>query len=502
MGIFNLLKQIFIISNTNRLSPAVIRAIQQKKLKKLVQYAVKHSKFYQKFYHGIDVNNFKLEQLPVLSKKLMMENFDQVVTDSRITRAGVEKFFSVQTNLGKKFQKKYVCVHTSGTTGEKAIIVYKKADFDVVEALGLARAQQSPFNPAGLLKLLRPSSILKILKNIPMRFAAIINTHGHHTSHLSLIHQYANNPLMIFRAYTLFTPKNRLVQELNAFQPKMIGTYATCVETLSQEQLSGRLNICLDSPLSTLGSFGEALTPKVRDLAKQAFHMPVDDAYGATECIEMARDCAEHHLHIYSDFVILESVDEMNRPVPLGQIGSKVLMTNLYNNTTPLIRYEISDMLMMSPKPCACGSPLPYIQKIMGRKNDSFYFRNTKGTFEEVKSWNFVSTIVNLDNIMQGQIVQPSYDKIIMRFVPWDGVKLDVPGIIRQQKQDFADLHLDPNIKVEVEIVDEIPRDPVSQKYRPVIRQVPVPEEFVSKDPEQVQPASKPTPAQIVYTFK
>ncbi len=480
-------------------TPAEIEKMQQRKLKKLVKFAVKHSKFYQKFYQGIDVNDFKLEQLPILTKQEMMANWDDLVTDNRLKRADVEAFFLKPNTFGTALHKKFICSHTSGTTGVKGVVAYTNRNLDLVGALGISRGLKSPFK----------HGVFKLLRSLPLRMAAIVNTSGHHTAHLTLHHGYAQNPLVRFRAFSLFTPHEELIRELNAYQPKLIATYATCIETLAHEQLRGSLKISIDHPMSVLGSFGERLTSRARDLAKKAFNFGVQNVYGCSECLELGRDCPEHSLHIHSDYLILENVDEMNRPVPPGQMGAKVLMTSLFNHIMPLIRYELGDMITIAKGRCSCGSPFPYIEEISGRKNDSFYLRNTNGQFEEVRSWNFVSTIVNLDNIKQGQIVQEDYDKILMRFVPFEGVKLDVPRIIQQQKDDFQAMHLDPNIKVEVEVLDFIPRDPVSQKYRPVIRQVPVPKEFLNKqleislmDEKKDQPASKPSTEQIIYATK
>jgi len=42
-------------------------------------------------------------------------------------------------------------------------------------------------------------------------------------------------------------------------------------------------------------------------------------------------------------------VDAQNRPVPPGVASAKVLLTNLYNRTQPLIRYELTDSFVRQP---------------------------------------------------------------------------------------------------------------------------------------------------------
>src|SRR5207247_2038116 len=70
-----------------------------------------------------------------------------------------------------------------------------------------------------------------------------------------------------------------------------------------------------------------------------------------------------------ADFNLVESVDANNDPVPDGQRGAKILVTNLGNRVMPLIRYEISDQIEIIPggQPCRCGCALPRIRTVAGR---------------------------------------------------------------------------------------------------------------------------------------
>jgi phenylacetate-CoA ligase len=50
-----------------------------------------------------------------------------------------------------------------------------------------------------------------------------------------------------------------------------------------------------------------------------------------------------------TDLCIVELVDSANQPVPPGVPSAKVLVTNLYNLTQPLIRYELADSFVRQP---------------------------------------------------------------------------------------------------------------------------------------------------------
>lgn len=70
----------------------------------------------------------------------------------------------------------------------------------------------------------------------------------------------------------------------------------------------------------------------------------------------MTHECkAHHHQHLNDDRLIIEAVDEQGNPVPNGEMSHKIFLTNLSNFTQPLIRYEITDrVLIRDGKECGC----------------------------------------------------------------------------------------------------------------------------------------------------
>jgi phenylacetate-coenzyme A ligase PaaK-like adenylate-forming protein len=62
---------------------------QRRSFQDLLVYVWKHSTFYRDYYHshGIRENNItdvSIEDLPFVSKEILMEHFDKVVTDARL----------------------------------------------------------------------------------------------------------------------------------------------------------------------------------------------------------------------------------------------------------------------------------------------------------------------------------------------------------------------------------------------------------------------------------
>jgi phenylacetate-coenzyme A ligase PaaK-like adenylate-forming protein len=143
------------------------------------------------------------------------------------------------------------------------------------------------------------------------------------------------------------------------------------LDCLAVEQLKGRL--ALDIVLAV--SVSEWVEPAARRRIEAAFGCPLRDSYAASEFLALAFECREGWLHVNSDWVVLEPVDEDYRPVPVGETSHTSLVTNLANFTQPVIRHDIGDRVTARPDPCACGSPLPAV-RVEGRQHDTLIFRD------------------------------------------------------------------------------------------------------------------------------
>jgi len=167
-----------------------------------------------------------------------------------------------------------------------------------------------------------------------------------------------------------------MVEQLNAWQPEILGGYPTTERILAEEQLSGRLNI---SP-KLISVAGEVLTPDSRRRIESAWGKKIFNEYGITETGIFAQECEKHcGLHVSEDLVIFEVVDKNNRPVEPGLYGDKLLVTVLFNRTQPLIRYEISDLVRLAGVPCSCGRPYALIDDVQGRAEDMLPFPAIQG---------------------------------------------------------------------------------------------------------------------------
>lgn len=144
-----------------------------------------------------------------------------------------------------------------------------------------------------------------------------------------------------------------------------MGGYPTVMGILAEEQKAGRLNI---HPVAILNG-GEKLYPNVREKLESVFQSRVLDLYGGTEATAMTLECEENHFHVNTDWIIFEPVDEHYQPVPPGKQSHSVLITNLANRIQSIVRYDVTDRVIISPEPCKCRRPFPVVQ-VEGRTDD------------------------------------------------------------------------------------------------------------------------------------
>ena len=101
------------------LTPRQIQDLRQKRFKKLIRYTLEKSRFYKRYYkeHGIterDIEKVAAEDLPVIDKQIMMENYDELVCDQAVRKAELERFISEFPDARVNFKKIYKVIHTSG----------------------------------------------------------------------------------------------------------------------------------------------------------------------------------------------------------------------------------------------------------------------------------------------------------------------------------------------------------------------------------------------------
>ena len=334
---------------------------QAQRLIALRRFALERSPFYQRFHRGLE--NSPLDALPVLTKAVMMEHFDDLVTDRAIRLADAEGFLRASPAVGDLFRQRYVVLATSGSTGRRGVFL-----FDSQEWLTALAMITRPMAWAGLTGGLRT----------PPRSAMIASTTSSHYS--ARISASLSSRLLPALQLDAAEPLVTIVRRLNEWQPEVLAVYPSVLKQLADEQIAGNLKIHLRS----VATSAEVLPEATRRPVRQAWGLRVFDTYGATEYAPIAAECAYGRKHLFEDGAIIEVVDDRGRPVPAGVRGDRLLLTVFNRRTQPLIRYEMSDMVRQLEGECECGRKFRLIESIEGRIEDVLCFPHRDGRSEPV----------------------------------------------------------------------------------------------------------------------
>jgi phenylacetate-coenzyme A ligase PaaK-like adenylate-forming protein len=175
-------------------------------------------------------------------------------------------------------------------------------------------------------------------------------------------------------------------------------------------------------------------------------------------------------MHVNADWAILEVVDEEYRPVPDGEKGSKVLVTNLANRVQPFIRYEVGDMVTMAAEHCNCGSNMPLVARIGGRDSDMFYVEGPEGR-KPLSPVVFEHALTHLLDAREYQIVQEENTRFKVRVEPLPGVEFDRDRAQQAIAEQLQTYDLDGKLQVELEVVDRLVGEQ-DQKFKRIVSKV------------------------------
>ena len=202
----------------------------------------------------------------------------------------------------------------------------------------------------------------------------------------------------------------------------------------------------------------EVLTEDAAARIESAWTKPVE-GYFSTEVGVIAAGSLDHvGMHLCEE-AIVEVVDEDNRPVPPGTLGSRVLLTNLVNRAQPLIRYELSDAVQLEAGPDPSGRPFDRIARIDGRSDEVLHLPGADGRRAvAVHPYRLRAPFVRLLDVLQYQVVHRA-NGLLVRIVVRDSAPRDVPERVRAAVDDaLADAGA--AVPVSIEVVEEIEREP------------------------------------------
>ena len=387
-----------------------LEELQQRRLARLLGWASQRSPFYREFCKSNRVSSpYRLQDFPVVDKKTYMGNFDQIVTDPRLNLADLQEHMA-NVSGDEYYLGEYRVLTTAGSSGHKTVIVFSRKEWSTQEAASMRIASMMGVLP---FSRKRPK-IVTIGSPSPL--------HDSYRLPLSM-------DIGLYRYHVLpaTAPVEELVCQLNTLQPYILRGFPSMLGLLVTEQLLGRLDI---KPCVVAGG-GEPLSCELRKQIHSVWGSSVFDIYGTQEGLRAMECGVDGGLHIFEDLGMVEVVDEDNRPVPDGTLGHKILFTSLVGFTQPVIRYEISDMMVLAPEPCPCGQPFRRILAINGRNDDVIYLEGLGGDKVAVHPVHFWNVLESYEAIRQYQVIHEP-DGLRLRLVFSEG-NGNIARMVREQ---------------------------------------------------------------------
>ena len=354
---------------------------QRERLRALLAHAAAASPYYRAAL-GRDPADTPLAELPVLSKQTLMEQWDRIACDPRLTLADAAAH-AAGPHAADPLHGEFQVFSTSGSSGRRGVFVYSAQDWAIAVASALRGwLARNGARPRDRLVGIGAPGGVHMSKRIYAGFQA---TRGD-APELSAL-----------------TPVQDMVAALNAYRPDVLVAYSSVGAVLANEQLSGRLAIA--PRVLAFGS--EPLTRETRERIEEAWGIDPSECYGATEAPVIAISALDHprSLELLEDLHVIEVVDEDDRPVPPGTAGAKVLVTNLSSRALPLIRYELADSVTVSPEPNPAGRPYRHLAGIDGRTADTLSFPARDGGRVSVIPLRLGAPFARLVGVRQFQIV-------------------------------------------------------------------------------------------------
>jgi phenylacetate-CoA ligase len=121
----------------------------------------------------------------------------------------------------------------------------------------------------------------------------------------------------------------------------------------------------------------EGYSQRVRSTFKR--DLTIIDSYSMALCMPVARSCQfERGLHVMDDLIYSEVIDpSTGENVPYGEKGELVI-THLYKEASPLLRYRTGDLTYMIKGKCKCGREMTLPKGVIGRTDEMLKIKGVK----------------------------------------------------------------------------------------------------------------------------
>lgn len=355
-------------------SPVIQEARQISRLRNLLQVAYNTTAYYRQIFDEVGFQPAKIQrlrdiwQLPIITKKTMHRYGERMIS--------------------RRYHRHQLVKNATGGSTGIPVTFYSTRHREILQAATIALNYQW----AGL--------------QLGDRLAMLWGSPIEETTYAGWKSQLQNAMLgrLFLPTFTLSDSiLDRYVQAINRFQPKVLLGYASSLRALAD--FLDRRQTHIPSVQSII-SGAETLFDDDRARFEQVFQATVFNRYGGRDSGAIAAECAEvHSMHLNTNIVMTEVVD------------GRIIVTDLWNEGMPIIRYDTGDIGEMDEHLCHCGRGTPSLKNIQGRVNDLL----KKPNGELVPSEFFPHLFKDIQSVASYQVIQPDIDTLEINIMPQPG---------------------------------------------------------------------------------
>lgn len=325
----------------------VISGYQDKQLRETLVYLQHASSFYKDFFsrHGIDIRQIKtvadLVNIPVTTKDDLQQRNDDFLC---VPKSKIIDYIT-----------------TSGTLGDP--VTFAMTDKDLER---LAYNEAISFTCAGG----SPTDVYQLMTTIDRRFmAGLAYFLGIRMLGASVVR--VGNGIPELQWDTISRIRPNAIIAVPSFILKII-EYAE-QHDIDYRASSIKKAVCIGEPLRkhdlSLNTLGRKIQEK--------WPLQLFSTYASTEMGTSFTECeAGAGGHHHPELIIVEFLDDYNKPVKEGELG-EVTITTLGIEGMPLLRFKTGDVCHHYTTPCTCGRNTIRLGPVIGRKNQMIKYKGT-----------------------------------------------------------------------------------------------------------------------------
>ncbi|RKL64947.1 hypothetical protein CR203_23350 [Salipaludibacillus neizhouensis] len=260
---------------------------------------------------------------------------------------------------------------------------------------------------------------------------------------------------------------NLFISALSEFKPTILQGYSSTLYEIAKYIKDNNVKL---PEIKLIENRSEHLSEKQRNFIENTFDTKVSNMYGMAEHYPIAYSCRLGNMHICEGNAFVEIISSnTNNPVGDGETG-EIVITSLISETMPLIRYKTGDIGKISTNNCECGDTRAILELSYGRTNN--YIKTPHGNINSSVIRRLFRYMYDdeLNWINQSQIIQEDYYTFKVNLVPnkWP---LNNVNVIERKVEEIVKSSLPYNVKIKIEWVSKLEKNPVSKKVS----------EFISK---------------------